>query len=202
MTCPMIGHLRVATPGVQDAPLVHQRSTHMTRIRPLASAAALAACLAAASLSACGGDDNTATGATAPPKTADGQSATIGMGSNGSLGNLLVDSHGRTVYLFQKDQGTKSACSGACAAQWPPVRTAGKPTVGTGLSASKVSTTKRSDGQPQVTYNGHPLYVFEGDHSAGDANGQGLNAFGAHWYVVSPQGATITKTNSAGGVGY
>jgi predicted lipoprotein with Yx(FWY)xxD motif len=108
------------------------------------------------------------------------------------LGTILVDSQGRTIYLFQKDTGTKSACSGDCAVDWPPVTTTGKATVGGGLSTSKVGTTKRPDGTTQITYNGHPLYLFEGDHGAGDANGQGLNAFGAAWYGLSPAGNEIT----------
>jgi predicted lipoprotein with Yx(FWY)xxD motif len=80
---------------------------------------------------------------------------------------------------------------------WPPVRSGGKPTAGKGLTASELGTTARSDGKPQVTYNGHPLYLFAGDHNPGDTNGQGLNAFGAKWYVLSPAGNQITK--SAGG---
>jgi predicted lipoprotein with Yx(FWY)xxD motif len=167
-------------------------------------AAALAAPLAVLSLAACGGSGNNDNAtAAANPKAPDGQAATIGMAST-SLGNVLVDSQGRTVYLFQKDSGTKSACSGACAAAWPPVRTSVKPTVGSGLAASKVRTTARSDGKPQVTYNGHPLYLFQNDQNAGDTNGQGVSAFGAAWYVISPAGSAITASptsSSAGGGG-
>jgi predicted lipoprotein with Yx(FWY)xxD motif len=104
------------------------------------------------------------------------------------LGKILVDSRGRTVYLFKKDSGTKSACFGACAAAWPPLRTSRKPTVGGGVKASKVGTTRRSDGKRQVTYNGHPLYRFVGDTKAGDTNGEGLTAFGARWFALSPAG--------------
>jgi predicted lipoprotein with Yx(FWY)xxD motif len=175
----------------------------MNRRKPITVlAAALAVPLAALTVTACGssGNNNNATAASAPPKAADGQAATIGMAST-SLGNVLVDSQGRTIYLFQKDSGTKSACSGGCAAAWPPVRTSGKPTVGTGLTASNVGTTPRSDGKPQVTYNGHPLYLFANDQSAGDTNGQGVNAFGAAWYVVSPAGNAITTSSSGGGGG-
>jgi predicted lipoprotein with Yx(FWY)xxD motif len=169
-------------------------------------AAALAVPLAALTVTACGssGNNTNATAATAPPKAPDGQAATIGMAST-SLGNVLIDSQGRTIYLFKKDSGTTSACSGGCAAAWPPVRTSGKPTVGSGLTASKVGTTPRSDGKPQVTYNGHPLYLFQNDQNAGDTNGQGVNAFGAAWYVMSPAGNAITTSGSssnAGGGGY
>jgi hypothetical protein len=80
----------------------------------------------------------------------------------------------------------------------------GKPTAGRGVRAALLGTTKRSGGKRQVTYNGHPLYRFQGDHKAGDVNGQGINAFGARWYVVSPSGKAITRasTGSAGGGGY
>jgi predicted lipoprotein with Yx(FWY)xxD motif len=161
-------------------------------------AAAGAAPLAALALTACGGGV-TNTAASAPPATSSGKSATIGVADNGRLGKILVDSRGRTIYLFQKDAGTKSACTGACASVWPPVRATGKPTVGRGLSAAKVATAPRSDGKPQVTYNGHPLYLYASDTKAGDASGQGINGFGALWYVVSPAGAAITT--SAGGSG-
>ena len=106
-----------------------------------------------------------------------------------SLGTVLVDSQGRTLYLFKADQGTKSACSGACASAWPPLRVSGKPTVGGAATASKLGTTRRSDGKPQVTYNGHPLYTYTGDSKPGDVNGQGLTAFGAAWFALSPSGS-------------
>jgi predicted lipoprotein with Yx(FWY)xxD motif len=66
--------------------------------------------------------------------------------------------------------------------------TYGKPKGGTGVKASLLGTTTRSDGNPEVTYNGHPLYYYAGDRKAGDTNGQDLNQFGAPWYVVSPAG--------------
>ena len=94
----------------------------------------------------------------APPTTASGRPATVDVANSG-LGKILVDSQGRTLYLFKKDSGTKSACTGACASAWPPLRANGKPTVGGGANASMVGTTTRSDGKPQVTYNGHPLYL-------------------------------------------
>jgi hypothetical protein len=70
-----------------------------------------------------------------------------------------------------------------------PVRRGG----GSGITASKLGTTARSDGKPQVTYNGHPLYTFANDQKAGDTSGQGLNAFGGPWYVLSPAGTAITS---------
>jgi len=115
------------------------------------------------------------------------------------LGRILVDSKHRTLYLFEKDKGTKSECSGACATNWPPLRASGKPTVGHGLSTKKVGTTKRSDGTRQVTYKGHPLYRFVKDTKPGATKGQGLDAFGAEWYVLSPAGSKVDKSTSTGG---
>jgi predicted lipoprotein with Yx(FWY)xxD motif len=173
----------------------------MTRSRSitfLATAAVIP--LTALALASCGGGSNDATAATAPPKTANGRPATVGLANSG-LGKILVDSQGRTLYLFKKDAGTKSACFGACASDWPPLRADGKPAVGSGASASMVGTTTRSDGKPQVTYDGHPLYLYEGDQKPGDTNGQGITAFGAAWYALSPAGNQVSGQPSSSGAG-
>jgi len=112
------------------------------------------------------------------------------------LGKVLVDSRGRTLYLFKKDSGTKSACFGACATAWPPLRASGKTTVAGGAKASLVGTTKRSDGKSQVTYNGHPLYTFIKDKRSGDTNGEGLTAFGGRWLAVSAAGHQVSSQRS------
>jgi predicted lipoprotein with Yx(FWY)xxD motif len=168
----------------------------MTR-RPInLLAAAVVVPLVALAAAGCGGNgDNTST---ATANTASTSSATVGVANTG-LGNVLVDSHGKTLYLFEKDSGGKSACSGGCAEAWPPLRASGKPTAGGGAKSSSLGTTPRSDGKPQVTYNGHPLYGYSGDGSAGDTNGQGLNAFGGAWYVLSPSGNAVTTASSSSG---
>jgi predicted lipoprotein with Yx(FWY)xxD motif len=161
----------------------------------------VAIALVAAVVAGCGGNNNTATAASSAQPS--GSSHTIAVSNNGNLGKILVDSKGLTVYLFQKDTGSMSTCSGACATDWPPVTTTGKATAGSGLTASMVGTTTRSDGSKQVTYNGHPLYRYIGDQKAGDTNGQGVSAFGARWYAVSPAGSTVTAMGSGGsGGGY
>lgn len=104
------------------------------------------------------------------------------------LGKVLVDSRGRTLYLFKKDTRGKSKCSGSCAVNWPPLLTTGRPSSGRGVQGSKLGTTRRSDGKIEVVYNHHPLYRFVGDTKPGNTNGQGLAAFGARWFVVSPAG--------------
>jgi len=110
----------------------------------------------------------------------------------GSLGKFLVDSRtGRTLYEFEKDSSRRSTCSGACAHNWPPVLTSRKPSVGTGLKASKAGTITRANGSKQATYGGHPLYRFIGDSKPGDTTGQDVSAFGAKWYVVAASGRKI-----------
>jgi predicted lipoprotein with Yx(FWY)xxD motif len=157
--------------------------------------------LTALAVAGCGG--NAATGSSAPPKTTNGRSATVGV-ENSNLGKIIDDSKGETLYLFKKDSGTKSECSGACASAWPPLRASGKPTAGSGANASMLGTTPRSDGKPQVTYNGHPVYTFTGDQNPGDTSGQGVNAFGARWYALSPAGNQVSGSGSSsgGGSGY
>lgn len=122
---------------------------------------------------------------------------------NTSLGRVLVNSNGRTLYLFAKDRNGKSACTGQCAVFWPPVITRGKPRVSNGAKASLIGTTKRADGRLQVTYNHHPLYTFAKDKKAGQTTGEGVDAFGAEWDAVSPSGRKIGEpSTSSGGGGY
>jgi predicted lipoprotein with Yx(FWY)xxD motif len=172
----------------------------MTRSRPFGFLAAAAVPLVALAVAGCGSSNNTPSGTVKP---ASRSSATVSVANTG-LGKILVDSQGRTLYLFEQDTGTKSTCSGGCATAWPPLRASGKLTAGGGAKASLLGTTPRSDGKPQVTYNGHPLYGYQGDSKAGDTNGQGINAFGALWYVLSPTGNEITtaSSSSGGGNGY
>jgi predicted lipoprotein with Yx(FWY)xxD motif len=108
------------------------------------------------------------------------------------LGQILVDSSGRTLYLFLADSGTTSNCNSAgCVQAWPPVLTKGAPQAGRGVKASLLGSTTRRDGTTEVTYAGHPLYYFISDTKPGEVGGQGINAFGAPWYVVSPSGMQI-----------
>jgi predicted lipoprotein with Yx(FWY)xxD motif len=122
------------------------------------------------------------------------KAASIQLKKVGSLGKVLVNGHGQTLYLFEKDKHGKSACYKGCAAGWPPALTTGKPKAGKGVSASKLGTTKRKDGKLQVTYNGHPLYAYVGDSGPGQASGEGSKAFGAEWYVVNAKGNKVDKS--------
>jgi predicted lipoprotein with Yx(FWY)xxD motif len=171
----------------------------MTRSTPIAFLATLAALpLTAVALAGCGGGGSNASAPPTTPKTASGGPATVGV-ANVGLGKVLVNTGGRTLYLFSKDSGTTSACSGPCAVNWPPLRASGKPTLGSGADGSLVGTTMRSDGKPQVTYNGHPLYLFSGDAKAGDTNGEGVSAFGGLWYAVSPAGNQVVSSTPSTG---
>lgn len=107
------------------------------------------------------------------------------------LGKVLVDGQRRTLYLFEKDRGTASTCTGSCASIWPPLTTGAKSVAGTGLQAAKLGSVKRSDGTTEVAYAGHPLYLYAGDAKPGDTKGQGLDQFGAEWYVLAPNGRKI-----------
>jgi predicted lipoprotein with Yx(FWY)xxD motif len=112
--------------------------------------------------------------------------ARVGVRST-SLGTVLVDARGHTLYVFDSDKSGRSACTGSCAALWPPLVTTGAPVALKGVKASLVGTTKRSDGKLQVTFAHHPLYLFARDSKAGEVNGVSV----AHWSAVSPSGAKV-----------
>jgi predicted lipoprotein with Yx(FWY)xxD motif len=159
--------------------------------------------LSALVMAACGSTGSSTTGsggapASVPQPTAGTPSGTVDVARTG-LGSVLADSHGRTLYLWQADTASKSTCTGACATAWPPLETSAKPTAGSGVKSSLLSTTKRADGSEQVTYNGHPLYTFQGDTASGQTNGQRSNGFGALWLVLSPTGTQITSSASSSG---
>lgn len=140
-------------------------------------------------LSACGGGGHDqGSGATAT--TAAAQQAAEGTVAvaNTGLGEVLVDAKGRTLYVFTKDKGDQSVCSGKCAVAWPALTVTGAATPGTGVEASLLSTSKQANGSSQVTYGGKPLYHFAGDKAPGDTNGQGLNGV---WWVVKGDGSLV-----------
>jgi predicted lipoprotein with Yx(FWY)xxD motif len=133
-------------------------------------------------------------GGTAAVALSKGSNATV-RPRHTTLGTVLADAKGRTLYLFGRDTTTTSTCSGACATSWPPALAGRKPTVGDGLDDAALGTTKRADGRVQVTYAGHPLYRFAGDQNQpGRVRGQGLNAFGGRWFVVGTDGKARTRT--------
>ena len=118
--------------------------------------------------------------------------ATVATARTG-LGRMLVDGHGRSLYLFEKDTHGRSACSGACAAYWPPLLTSGKAVAIKGAKPSLLGSIARPGGGRQVSYAGHPLYFFAGDTRSGQVTGEGLQDFGAGWYALSPAGMKIDR---------
>jgi predicted lipoprotein with Yx(FWY)xxD motif len=138
--------------------------------------------------------------------------ATVTLAKVGSLGTVLVNASGMTLYRFTEDSGGKSACTGGCSTIWPPltVPAGTTPAPGGGLSGGELGTITRSDGTLQVTFKGTPLYTYSGDKSVGQANGQ--NVAGV-WFVVTPTSSassapagggttTTTKASGSGGYGY
>ena len=169
----------------------------MTRLFSFAALAVAAALV----LAACGGSSTSSSSGSTPSygaakpstsNTSNSSRTTSVVGTKtSSLGTFLVDSKGRTLYLWDADHGSKSTCSGACAQAWPPVTTTGTPKASGTVKASLLGTTMRADGSREVTYAGHPLYTFAGDTQAGQTTGQGSNGFGAPWWVVTPAGKAL-----------
>jgi predicted lipoprotein with Yx(FWY)xxD motif len=154
----------------------HERMTRTVVVLTLTAILGLSGFLAAGSIA----------------RSATGTTATVSLHKT-RLGLILVNSRGHTLYLFAKDRNGKSACSGSCAKFWPPSLRSGKLTAGSGVKASMLGTTRRSNGSLQLTYNKHPLYTFVLDKQAGQTNGEGNLAFGARWYAVSARGTAVFK---------
>lgn len=151
----------------------------------------VATALLAAACSSGGSSSSTSSSPPAASGTATA-SATAITTKPGSAGPYLTDGSGRAMYMWMKDSLNSSACTGACASAWPPVPATGTPTASGGAVSSDLGSITRADGSRQLTYKGHALYYFSGDTSAGMTSGQGLNAFGGKWWLVSPSGTSIT----------
>ena len=162
--------------------------------RKLTTLIAAAATFAIALVStACGSTAYSSSGYGAPTAATTAtrvSAATVGV-RHTSLGRVIVDSKGRTLYLFEKDTSRRSACSGQCAQFWPPLLTHGAPVARTGVKQSLLGKIRRADGTQQVTYAGHPLYLYIGDSKPGQTNGEGSQEFGAGWDVLSATGKKI-----------
>lgn len=119
------------------------------------------------------------------PTPADAATLTLAM-ANTSLGSVLVDGKGMTLYLFTKDTKNTSNCAGPCLVAWPALY--GKPTAGKGADDSKLGSLTRADGSTQASYNGWPLYYWKGDSKAGDVTGQKVNDV---WFVLDHDGNAV-----------
>ena len=168
----------------------------MTRLFSISALAVIGALV----LAACGGSSTSSSsgsgstpgyGGAAPSAPSTSGAASVVSTKTNSLGTFLVDGRGRTLYLWDADHGSTSACSGACAQAWPPLTTTGTPKAAGAVKAPLLGTTKRADGSIEATYAGHPLYTFAGDTQAGQTTGEGNNGFGAPWWVVTPAGKAL-----------
>jgi len=148
---------------------------------------------AAVTLTACGGGSSSST-------AADGGGTTTAPASSGtglhtattSLGKVLVDSKGMTLYVLSADGMNHSTCNSQCLQFWPAVAPGGS-----GRLKATVGHTSTPDGTAIATVAGHPVYTFALDHAPGDVHGEGVNEFGGTWYAVSPTGQPVTKAGSA-----
>jgi predicted lipoprotein with Yx(FWY)xxD motif len=124
-----------------------------------------------------------------------------------SLGEILTDAHGRTLYLFEKDRNGVSMCNTACVRYWPALTSHGMPRAAKGVRQALLGLTRAGSGVRQVTYAGHPLYTFAGDKRPGQTSGENLSAFGADWYAVDASGRKVEqgeskRSGSGSSVGY
>jgi predicted lipoprotein with Yx(FWY)xxD motif len=116
-----------------------------------------------------------------------------------NFGTYLEDESGHGLYLFERDEKNESYCSDACESVWPPYETSDQPTAGPGVSQDKLGTITRDDGGTQITYNGEPLYYYAGDGGEPDqTKGEGIEQFGAEWYLVSPKAGAPVEEESEG----
>jgi predicted lipoprotein with Yx(FWY)xxD motif len=141
---------------------------------------------------ACGGDEEEPAAGGGQEEPQEEAAATIEVAS-ASMGDILADADGNTLYMFVPDQeqNGEPTCYDDCAEAWPAFEATGEVTAGEGLDQSLLGTAERTDGTTQVTYNDLPLYYFSGDEAAGDTNGQGLMDV---WYVMSPEGEPVRQT--------
>jgi predicted lipoprotein with Yx(FWY)xxD motif len=108
-----------------------------------------------------------------------------------SLGKILVDASGFTLYRFSKDPRNRDTCAGECAKVWPALRTSANPTAGSGVKASLLSTIRLPGGAKQVTYAGHPLYTYSAASERAETAYVGARQFGGTWYAVNAAGSKV-----------
>jgi len=163
------------------------RTTSLLALTTIALAALIAGCGGTRSSSTNAASGSGGAPATSPASTGSAPQTALITTKQGKLGTILAYGPKRlTVYLFEADRGAASSCMSACAHVWPPVT--GTPHASGQATGSDLATIMRPDGTTQVTYKGHPLYLYARDMDDGDAYGQGVKGFGAEWYAVRPSG--------------
>lgn len=158
-------------------------------------------------IAACGSSSKTSSStSTQASQSASGSGTVVKTASNPSLGTILVNSQGMTLYHLSGEQNGKFICtSSACVGVWHPL-TVSSASMPSG-QVSALATVKRPDGTLQVTYKGTPLYTFAQDQQAGEANGQGIKDVGT-WSAVTisatgiSSSTTSTPAPASGGGGY
>src|SRR5437660_5988074 len=162
------------------------------RLVPVLTAVALVV------LAGCGSSSKTSSTAagssTSSTSTAPSSAMTTVEVAKTSLGDVLTDAHGKTLYMLMKDANGKSTCNAGCASIWPALTVDGKPTAGRGVKETALGTITRDDGKTQVTYYGHPLYDYSGDSKAGDVKGQGIAGV---WFAVTAEGTPAGSSSSS-----
>ncbi len=181
---------------------LHPAGSRRLQLPPRLSMLALA--LGMLALAGCGGSSSNTTSSASTPSsstttastgTPTASTALVSVRTISGLGPVLVNSQGRTLYIFEPDNHAKVTCVGACASLWPPVKvsSAQKSTAAGEAKSSLLATDADPEGGEVATYDGWPLYTYAADSGPGTANGQGINANGGLWYVISPTGKVIVK---------
>jgi len=119
--------------------------------------------------------------------------ADLGVANSADYGKYLVDATGKSLYLLEKDSKGASSCYDACSTKWPPLLSPGgtPKALDPSIQANAIVNIQRTDGNVQVTYQGHPLYHYVEDTSAGQLNGQGVKDQFGEWYLVTPAGKPL-----------
>jgi predicted lipoprotein with Yx(FWY)xxD motif len=149
-----------------------------------------------------GGSSNAANGSSGGGSTVQQGSTSGGVSTvSTSLGTLLTDSNGMTLYGFAADSKGTSNCDSQCLQYWPPVSPSSsfKPPADVNAKLGEITGT---NGSPQLTVDGWPMYTYAGDNAPGDTSGQGLDLSGGLWWVVGTDGTWIKSTaggSSSGG---
>lgn len=127
-----------------------------------------------------------------PPVGHSAQAATVELRET-HLGKIIVNGSGFTLFEFTKDRKHKDSCVtiSGCDEVWPPFTVTGTPTAGPGLVAKKLSTTTLPSGAKQVTYFGHPLYLYVGDKGPEETSYVGAHEFGGYWYALNAKGKAV-----------
>ncbi|HEX3801669.1 MAG TPA: hypothetical protein VHV75_02405 [Solirubrobacteraceae bacterium] len=180
-------------------PAVRRALPLLLSLAVIAGGSLLIAACGSSSSGSSGNSPSTSSSATSSQSTSQSPSgdaaASVSTIKVPGYGTVLATAKGAALYLLTADPTGSSSCSGSCATAWPPLTVTGKPVAGAGVSASLLSSFKRSDGSEQVLYDGHALYTHPGLSATASA---GTAGDGGIWYLVSPSGSPVKTTNGSG----